>query len=600
MNWSHLKTFLWLKSRLEVNHHRRHGMLSVIAGIIIKIVAALCAVAALVTGFLVGSFVLPEKPVEAIMTIWDGVVIAYLTFILIGIMVELQRSDMLSMNKFLHLPVTPVGGFLINYIGSNLNLSVLAFFAGMTGLAAGQLVAMGGSMLLLVPLVAGFFLMMTALTYQFRGWLASMWDNPRRRQTVAVIMAMAFMLVFMLPYVAEQIGNGRDRTGNGVDAPAVTAVQVDKRETPRFEPGQRRPPLTDIEIYSLQTRARFANAILPPGWLVHGVISTLEGRIYTALACVVGMIMIGGWSLWRSYRTTLRMYQGYFSAGMVAKKKTTVKDPRHTRTAAATVVLPAMRLPWISEQASAIAVAGFRAWLRSPEMKITILSPLIMLVVVGGMIGAREGDVSEYLMVLQTLGITAFMLFCIVYLMTNLFAYDRSGFRAFVLSPATRRDVLLGKNLSLFPFASGLVILAVGVCQWLAPLRPEHLAAVLVQALPVYLLYCMIGNTMSIYLPLVVKPGTAMPATGQSLKLLLRFLAVILSLVPLSLMTIPLGIEYLMSLLEWDTWFPTFLVFSLVQAVLMLWLYSLFLNVQAEWLYRREQNILEVVTTNAE
>ena len=600
MNWSHLKTFLWLNWRLEINHHRRHGMLRALAGIIIKIVAALCAVAALVTGFLVGCLVLPEKPVEVIMLIWDGAVIAYLVFTIISIMVELQRSDMVSLSKFLHLPVTPVSAFLINYLGSNLKLSELTFLVGMGGLATGLLVAKGGSMLLLAPLVAGFFLMMTALTYQFRGWLASMMTNPRRRQTIAIIMGMAFMLVMLLPSLPGMISMYRHETGNDTGTPAAMQNAESVRVDRRAGPNRRRPPMTPEQIFVLQTQARFANAILPPGWIVHGTVSTLEGRIYTALACVLGMILIGGWSLWRSYRTTLRMYQGYFSAGKIIKEKTTVTNLGYSTPAAVTVVLPAMRLPWISDQASAIAVTGFRAWLRSAEMKMTILSPLIMLVVFGGMIGTREGEVSEYRIVLQTLGITALMLFCIVYLMTNLFAYDRSGFRAFVLSPATRRDVLLGKNLSLFPFASGLVILAVGVCQWLAPLRPEHLAAVLVQALPVYLLYCMIGNTMSIYLPLVVKPGTAMPATGQSLKLLLRFLAVILSLVPLSLMTIPLGIEYLMSLLEWDTWFPTFLVFSLVQAVLMLWLYSLFLNVQAEWLYRREQNILEVVTTNAE
>ena len=221
-----------------------------------------------------------------------------------------------------------------------------------------------------------------------------------------------------------------------------------------------------------------------------------------------------------------------------------------------------------------------------------------MLVMIGGMFGTRDGNVSVYLSALQTLGITALMLFMsIVYLLTNIFAYDRSGFRAFVLSPSKRRDVLLGKNLSLLPFATGLMVLAIGVCQWLAPLRPDHLAAVVVQMLPIYLQLCMIGNGMSIYLPLVVKPGTAMPATGQSLKLLLRFLAVILSLVPLSLIAIPLGIEYLMSLLEWHTWFPAFLVFALIQAALTFWLYTIILEVQAEWLYRREQLILEVVTT---
>ncbi|MBM2830482.1 MAG: rane protein, partial [Gammaproteobacteria bacterium] len=55
--------------------------------------------------------------------------------------------------------------------------------------------------------------------------------------------------------------------------------------------------------------------------------------------------------------------------------------------------------------------------------------------------------------------------------------------------------------------------------------------------------------------------------------------------------------EYLMSLLAWHTGFPAFLVFALIQAALTLWLYTIILDVQADWLYRREQLILEVVTT---
>jgi len=34
-------------------------------------------------------------------------------------------------------------------------------------------------------------------------------------------------------------------------------------------PNRRRPPMTPEQIFVLQTQARFANAILPPGWIVH-------------------------------------------------------------------------------------------------------------------------------------------------------------------------------------------------------------------------------------------------------------------------------------------------------------------------------------------
>ena len=38
-----------------------------------------------------------------------------------------------------------------------------------------------------LPALAAFLLMVTALTYQFQGWLASLMSNPRRRRTVIVV-----------------------------------------------------------------------------------------------------------------------------------------------------------------------------------------------------------------------------------------------------------------------------------------------------------------------------------------------------------------------------------------------------------------------------
>ena len=50
-----------------------------------------------------------------------------------------------------------------------------------------------------LPALAAFLLMVTALTYQFQGWLASLMSNPRRRRTVIVASTMIFVLVVQLP-----------------------------------------------------------------------------------------------------------------------------------------------------------------------------------------------------------------------------------------------------------------------------------------------------------------------------------------------------------------------------------------------------------------
>ena len=61
---------------------------------------------------------------------WDALVFAFLFFWLIGLITELQRSDSLALSKFLHLPVSASGAFLINYFGSLLRLSLIVFVPG--------------------------------------------------------------------------------------------------------------------------------------------------------------------------------------------------------------------------------------------------------------------------------------------------------------------------------------------------------------------------------------------------------------------------------------------------------------------------------------
>ena len=45
----------------------------------------------------------------------------------------------------------------------------------------------------------------------------------------------------------------------------------------------------------------------------------------------------------------------------------------------------------MSERVSAVAVTGFRSWMRAPEMKMTLLTPVIMLVVFTGMFAGQSG-----------------------------------------------------------------------------------------------------------------------------------------------------------------------------------------------------------------
>src|SRR5439155_917075 len=63
----------------------------------------------------------------------------------------------------------------------------------------GLIVSHGPLMLLELPLVAAAVFALTAVTYQFQGWLASLMANPRRRRTIIVLVTGGFILIAQLP-----------------------------------------------------------------------------------------------------------------------------------------------------------------------------------------------------------------------------------------------------------------------------------------------------------------------------------------------------------------------------------------------------------------
>src|SRR4029078_876722 len=99
-----------------------------------------------------------------------------------------------------------------------------------------------------------------------------------------------------------------------------------------------------------------------------------------ALLGTLGLTLIGSASLWRAYRTTLRLYTGEYTAREQKKaiRATPVPpDPNRVR-------LVEWKLPWGGESVSAVATAGLRSLMRAPEAKMAFLAPLIMVVALGG------------------------------------------------------------------------------------------------------------------------------------------------------------------------------------------------------------------------
>src|SRR5262249_7334194 len=152
------------------------------------------------------------------------------------------------------------------------------------------------------------------------------------------------------------------------------------------------------------------------------------------------------------------------------------------------------QLPGLPEQAAAVAVAAFRSVLRAPEAKMAMILPIILVLIFGSIFLAQDVSPPSAVRPLIAFGAMALVLVCAVQLVGNQFGYDRGGFRAYVLSPIPRRDILLGKNMAVAPIALALILVIVVALECLCPMRIDYFLMALVQGVAMFLLFCLLAN----------------------------------------------------------------------------------------------------------
>jgi ABC-2 type transport system permease protein len=611
VNREHLQAFLWLRWRLRVNQFRKAGAVNAVFFAVLVALGLVAAVTLFIAGLLVGLYAFRGAPAYAHLFTWDGIVLAVLFGWMMGLVIDLQRAEALSLDRFLHLPVSLSGAFLINYLSSLFSLTLIVFVPGMVGLIIGLTISHGPIMLLELPLLAAALFALTAVTYQFQGWLASLMANPRRRRTIIVLVTGGFILLSQAPNliniarpwetVTEPMTRLTERSNEAMKAREAGQITVDeftrrlKEINEQYETEKR-----EKEQQALDRAVRTAhvlNTVLPPGWLPLGAEGLADGAVIPALLGTLGLTLIGSVSLWLAYRTTLRLYTGEFTATerkAAAKAPAAPPDPTRVR-------LVERQLPWVGEHVSAVATAGLRSLTRAPEAKMAFLAPLIMVVVFGGLTASGGGNPPAALRPLLAYG-TAGMVLLIagVQLMGNQFGYDRTGFRAYVLSPLPRRDILLGKNLAVAPLVLGLGLLAFVVPGVVFPMRIDHYPAVLAQMLSTYLILCMLSNVLAILTPIPLAPGSLQPASIKAGPVLMQMLVMLLLPVFVLPVLAPYGLEVLLAESGVVKGVPISLPLSVVVLVLVGLVYRWVIRRQGDWLAAREQRILEVVTSRAE
>jgi ABC-2 type transport system permease protein len=611
MTTLHLGTFLWLRWRLFVNQMKRGGVANSIILGILAVSVCVALVASFVGAVAGGVFLLPLAPANVQLLVWDVIIVLFIFAWMIGLLNELQRSEALTLEKFLHLPVSLAGVFVLNYLSSFMSLTLMFAAPILFGLTLGSVIGIGPAMLPQLFNVAAFLFAVTALSYQFQGWLASLMANKRRRRTIVVVVSVLFLVMFQVPNLINLYRPWEIGAQAEYDQQLETLKQAHANKKIDDEEYRKQERKLDREFHNksaetaknlwenVQDYAWYANALVPPGWLAIGGATAAEGNVLPALLAAFAYGGIGTLSLWRAYRTILRLYTGEFTSNK--PPAVTAAPATKTRPAAAPSTFLSRSIPWLPEQATIIALATLRGLLRAPEAKMILLSPVIMLVVFSG-IFLRGGmkDAPPIALPFIATGAMALIFFSMMQIMGNQFGFDRAGFRIFVLSPAPRREILMGKNLAMLPILFTLFLPILIILQIFLRLRIDQFLAIPGQFVSMFLLYSMLTNTISILAPVPVAAGSLKPAKPKGLIILAHIFFMMFTPAFLSPAVLPQVIEAILASAGFAEGWPIGMVLTYLELAAITALYLVVVSWQGGWLESRELAILDIVTSKAE
>lgn len=581
MNWEQLQAIVWLRWRLSWNRFTRSGTLNAVVAVTVLALLTVGAIASGAGGLLTGLLVFAKQPPKVLLAVWDGIIIVFLIFWLAGLVAEIQRAESLDISKLLHLPLTLQQVFVFNYLASHLSPAIVLFAPGMLGLSLGLALAAGLRMALLIPLVLSFLFMITAWTYCLRGWLSALMVNKRRRRAIVVWISLGFVLLFQLPgVVINSFVVHKNRPKQGPQTSASSTVETENQDQSSEFPKQ-------------LVRAHLA---VPPGWLGYGAMTLKENTLWPSLAAAAAGCLLGALGLMRSYRTTLRFYQG---AEMGSRARI---HPGKERNRARRVLLVERGVPWLPDDTAALALATLRSLSRAPELKMSLIMPIVAGAALTSVpLGALRRVPAPSLVAFAATAAAILAVFSFTPVMGNTFGLDRNAFRGLVLLPTRRDHILLAKNLAFVPFVGGVGIALLVLCKFMLGAPWGVLITGLFQMAIAFLLFSLMCNVVSILAPYKMATGTLQAKRPKPIVFLALGLTMMSMPIVLSPTLIPPMAQLLCSFVAGvPSWLPVNVLVSVVVLLGAAWLYRLLLPVQGRLLQRREQSILREVTEELE
>ena len=673
--------FIWLRSRIRYNQLTHTTQLAQALTILGVLVIGFGVIGISVASTLVGALLPRAIGAENYFLIWDFAAVVALLMWLIHVLNEAQRGDPISMDRILHLPVSPGQAFVVNYLSSLGSVVFLMTAGGFCGLILGSIFSVGVRAIAFSVPASAFLFAMTAVTYWLQGWLATWMANPRKRQTVIVLIPIAIITVVQLPVqiINWTVESDRRNTPNApvpsadtppvpVESPAATNLPTqptDENQPPRdlqesgslpestvatasdaartrsdtssdsdrgsdgkssgsdeSLPSQTPSQSTDelvandggtVEVTQtaqserrnlkleklkrLRSTILLANYFIPPLWLAASVQSMCSGFLPFISGLLLSSLMFfaGVLALRSSYVGTLLYWRGEKEGlAPIAESKTERQGTKPNP-------LIERRIPFVSEETSAIVTMTWANMMRAPEVKMFIVMPLLAPLLF--LFFAKRSMLPEnsYLMALLVSGLAVFFLLVTGGIVGNMFAYDRSGFRAFVLSGIDRRKILLGRNIAYYP----VICLITCGCSLLFCLVYRIDLFIVLQVclaiLSIVPLYFLLMNLMSILTPFPMAAGSIQPKHFEMMNTMINLLLSTLLPIIMGIALLPLGLQFLLELVMPLGWarcigmFASFGIFAIsfgIYAKAIVW--------EGKLLSRRETEVLRIVTSKAE
>ncbi|AMV32203.1 hypothetical protein VN12_08775 [Pirellula sp. SH-Sr6A] len=606
--------FIWLRFRLRFNQVTHSSKLAQALGVLGMVFVAFATVSVWIGGLLAGFFLTRLVGVENHYLIWDGLLVIAMVAWAIHVLNEAQRGDPITFDKILHLPIAPTQAFVVNYLSSLGSTVFLMTVGGYLGFILGTVFVLGWvGILFLIP-VSCFLFAMTAVTYWLQGWLAAVMANPRKRQTVLVLIPIVIIVMVQIPVQVLNWLDDRNRarveakTTEKDEAPAEgvkseEANPTDAREARRLERETRRREA----LMRWKRAMTIANDTVPPLWPAGAVQAWTEPGHRWWLPLVTSFLLVaaGCLALRASYRSTLQYWRGEWEQGRrIGRGGDTVRSRdvgREGTTVARRIPWIERRLPWSSEEVSAVATMTWTSMWRAPEVKLYLFLPLLAPAILGMVFRKGLSGVNDYWKGLVLCGFSAFVMLVASAVSGNMFGYDRAGFRAFVLSPMDRRNLLMGRNLAYAPLVAALSLGSTLVFCVLYQVGWGMAIHTMLISLSMLAPYLLVMNWMAILTPFPMASGSVQPKHFDFGAVVLNLVLSMILPIILGVSLIPLGVQYLVGewVPAWRGW-PVGILLSVLLLITGGWLHRKVLPNQAKLLEKREKELLRIVTSKVE